>query len=89
MPRMTKAQAVRFLARAVPTCNLATLAAAPAIYRGLGLRFRKPNEEEERRLATKRAEEAEFQFNRTKDKERPEGLRCPESPLDQLVRRLP
>lgn len=88
-PRMTKAQAIRFLARPVSTCNLSTLAQAAEIYRRLGMRFRNANEEEERTLADKRAAEAEFQYNRTKDKERPEGIRCPESPLDQLVRRLP
>jgi hypothetical protein len=88
-PRVTKAQAVRFLARPVSTCNLATLAQAQDLYLRLGMRFRSPNEQEERVLANKRAEEAQFQYNRTKDKERPEGLRCPESPLDHLVRRLP
>jgi hypothetical protein len=80
---------VRLLARPVPTCNLGSLARAPEIYRRLGMRFRRPDEEEERRMASRRAEEALFQYERTRNKERPEGLRCPESHLDQLVRRLP
>lgn len=87
--RLTKAQIVRFLSRPVPTCNLATLSAAPNIYRRMEARFRRPDEGTERQLAARRSEEALFQFNRTKSKERPEGLRCPETPLDQLVRRLP
>jgi hypothetical protein len=88
-PRMTKAQVLRFLAQPVSTCNLASLAQAPDLYRRLAMRFRQVNEVEERALANRRAQEAEFQYHRTKDKERPEGMRCPESPIDRFVRRLP
>jgi hypothetical protein len=86
---LTKAQVARLLARPVPTCNLEALSRAPDIYRRLGMRFRRPDEEDERHMASRRAQEAEFQYDRIRNKERPEGLRCPESHLDQLVRRFP
>lgn len=87
--RMTKSQIVRFMARPVPTCNLTALSRASEVYQSLGKRFRRADEDPERNLAARRAQEALNLYDRTKAKERPADLRCPETSLDVLLRRVP
>jgi hypothetical protein len=85
---MTRSQLARILALPVPTCDLPVLARAEALYMKIAVRFKADTDAEERALALKRAEEAAFQYARTKDKERPTGFTCPETPLGMLVRRM-
>lgn len=84
--KRTKTQLARILALPVPTCNLKTLGVASELYGQIASRFKNSNEASERTLALKRAQEAEFYLARTKDKERPTDIPCPDSPLDVLLR---
>ena len=49
--KMTKSELARFLALPVPSCNLASLAEAPEVYRCIGNLFSKPEEADENALA--------------------------------------
>ena len=86
--RMTRSQLARILALPVPTCDLAVLSRAEALYAKIVIRFKADADAEERALALRRAQEAAFQYARTKDKERPTGFTCPDTPLGMLVRRV-
>ena len=83
----TKSQLARILSWPVPTCNLSTLTQAPGLYRNIGMRFKGLEDAEEKALAEQRAKEAEFQYERTRQKERPADLTCPDTPLDLLLKR--
>ena len=85
---MTRAQLARILALPVPTCDLVILSRAEALYNKIAVRFRAASDAEERALALARAQEAAFQYDRTKTKERPADLVCPETPLGILVRKM-
>ncbi len=84
----TRSQVLRILGQSVPTCNLGNLAKAAGFYRRLELRFGRPEDAKEKEMAEQRALEAEFQFERTKGKERPVGMTCPDTPVDVLLRRM-
>jgi hypothetical protein len=79
---------MRMLSQSVPTCNLGNLAKAAGFYRRLALRFSSSEDAKEKAMAEGRALEAEFQFERTKGKERPLGMTCPETPVDIFLRRM-
>ncbi len=86
--KLTRSQVLRVLSQPVPTCNLDNLSKAAAFYRRLEVRFKSTEDAKEKEMAEKRALEAEFQFERTKGKERPTGLVCPDTPVDLLLRRM-
>ena len=85
---MTRSQLVQLLVAPVPTCNASTLAQAEGIYKRIQSRFTRTDDREERDLAGRRSEEAAFLFRRDQGRERPTGFKCPDSPLDVVVRRI-
>lgn len=84
--RQTRSQMVRMLALPVPVCNPSTLSVAEGLYKRLQARFSSPEDKDQWDLAGRRAEEAAFLWRRNGAKDRPEGIQCPESPLDVLLK---
>ncbi len=86
--KLTKSQAARLLNFPVPTCNLSTLSISADFHRNLKSRFNSVDDAKEIEMANQRALEAEFQFDRTKNKERPADIICPDTPLDIIIREM-
>jgi hypothetical protein len=78
----------RLLSLPVPICNLTNLAQSEEFYRMMETRFRSAGDMEESGMARQRSEQAAIQYVRTRNKERPPGMNCPESHLDKAIRRM-
>ena len=85
---LTKSQLIRMLAMPIPLCNQSSLAMAEGLYRRLQARFNRLEDKDEMALAGRRADEAAFLSRRDQGKDRPVDLKCPDTPLDVMVRRI-